>query len=407
MTEPRGWAAIDAQARVAKRVAFAETRRGWKIARERLKNGAQAAVNLTAKQLRRASRIGAYIDHRVRRAEDAKKRFDTYRAEWRVERDVARLVGGSGPLIVGPWLSEVGYEVLYWIPFLRWVQATYHVDPDRLLIVTRGGAASWYQDITPHGVELFDLMSPADFVARNNARGEAGGGTLKQWTISSMDEEIASAVRERTGMSQARLFHPSLMYRLFQQFMLGHRPASFLQRRTRYRAITPPRIATPSLPDEYVAVKFYTAASLPPTPSIRRLLQTIVLGIAERMPVVMLDTGLTLDDHEDYSFETAARIVSLRDSLSPASNLAVQTAVIGGAKAFVGTCGSLAWLAPMLGVDTTAIYADPRFLHGHLQVARQVYQTLGAGRFSPLDISALEQLGAGVDWLRPVSRSQQ
>ena len=105
-------------------------------------SGAQAAVNLTAKQLRRAARIGAYIDHRVRRAEDAKKRFDAYRAEWRVEREVARLVGGSSPLIVGPWLSEVGYEVLYWIPFLRWVQATYHVDPDRLLVVTRGGAAS-------------------------------------------------------------------------------------------------------------------------------------------------------------------------------------------------------------------------------------------------------------------------
>jgi hypothetical protein len=187
--------------------------------------------------------------------------------------------------------------------------------------------------------------------------------------------------------------------------MLGHRPASFLQRRTRYRAMTAPRLATPPLPAEYVAVKFYTAASLPPTPSIRRLLQGIVLGIAERTPVVMLDTGLTLDDHEDYSFEAAGRIISLRESLAPASNLAVQTAVIGGATAFVGTCGSLAWLAPMLGVDTTAIYADPRFLHGHLQVARQVYQTLGAGRFSPLDISALEQLGAGVDWLRPASRS--
>jgi hypothetical protein len=406
MSEPRGWAAaVDAQARTAKRAAFAETKRGWKIARERVKNGARAAVNLTAKQLRRAARIGAYVDHRVRRAEDAKKRFDTYRAEWRVEREIARLAGGSGPLIVGPWLSEVGYEVLYWIPFLRWVQTTYHIDPDRLLVVTRGGAACWYHDITPHRVELFDLMSPEVFVSRNNARGAAGGGTLKQWAISTMDEEIAGEVRSRTGIGNARLLHPSLMYRLFQQFMLGHRPASFLQRRTKYRAIATPHMAVPPLPQEYVAVKFYTAASLPSTPSIRRLLQSIVLGIAEHTPVVMLDTGLVLDDHEDYSFDAAARIVSVRDSLVPSSNLAVQTAIIGGAKSFVGTCGSLAWLAPMLGVDTTAIYTDPRFLHGHLQVARQVYQTMGAGRFSPLDISALEQLGVGMDVLRRSSHS--
>jgi hypothetical protein len=393
VADERGWAALDARARTAKRTIFAETKRGWKIARERASNAVVAAVNLTAKQLRRASRIGAYVDHRVRRARDTRKRWNTYRAEWRVEREVASLVRGSDPLIVGPWLSEVGYEALYWVPFLRWVQATYHVHPDRLMVVTRGGAAAWYRDITPHSVELFDLIDPAEFVARNEARGAAGGGTVKQWAISPMDEEIASEVRNRTGLHKARLFHPSLVYRLFQQFMLGHRPPSFLQRRTRFRRIAPPAVALPPLPSEYVAVKFYTAASLPPTPAIQRFLQSVVLGIAEKTPVVMLDTGLSLDEHEDYTFEIASRVHSVREALRPADNLAVQTAVIGGARAFVGTCGSLAWLAPMLGVDTTAIYADARFLHGHLQVARQAFQTLDAGRFSPLDISAFDQLG--------------
>jgi hypothetical protein len=139
-------------------------------------------------------------------------------------------------------------------------------------------------------------------------------------------------------------------------------------------------------------VKFYTAASLPPTDPVRRALRAIVVGLAERTPVVMLDTGLALDDHEDYSF-AASRIHSVRDALTPRDNLAVQTAIISRASSFVGTCGALAWLAPMLGVDTTAILADARFLHGHLQVARRVYQLMDGGRFSPLDISAFEQLG--------------
>ena len=26
----------------------------------------------------------------------------------------------SEPILVGPWLGEVGFELLYWIPFLRW-----------------------------------------------------------------------------------------------------------------------------------------------------------------------------------------------------------------------------------------------------------------------------------------------
>ncbi len=387
---------LDARARTAKRTVFAETKRGWKLTGETFRNAAIAAVNLTAKQWRRAGRIGPYLNHRVRKFEDAKKRFDTHRAEWAVEREVASLATGSHPLIVGPWLSEVGYEVLYWVPFVRWVQSTYHVNPDRLIVVTRGGAACWYRDITPHAVELFDLMSPVEYAERNAARGVAGGGTLKQWSVSPMDEEILAEVRRRAGKPDAKAFHPSLMYRLFQQFMLGHRPPSFLQRRTRYRRIETPTVALPALPDEYVAVKFYTAAALPPTPAMRRTLQSMVLALARQRPVVMLDTGLALDDHEDYTFEAAACIHSVREVLRPEDNLAVQTAIIGRARGFVGTCGSLAWLAPMLGVDTTAVFTDPRFLHGHLQVARQVYQTLGAGRFSPLDIAAIDELGLSI-----------
>jgi hypothetical protein len=387
------WAAVDARARTAKRAAFAETRRGFKLLREQIRNTAVAAVNLSAKQLRRLSWLGARAQKQVHELGETKKRVDTYRAEWAVERDIARVVSGSDPIIVGPWLSEVGYEVLYWVPFVRWVQSQFRIPPSRLVVVTRGGAASWYADITTNAVELFDLMSPDDYAARNAQRSAEDRGTLKQFGVSSMDRGIVADVERRIGASRTQVLHPSLMYQLLHQFWLGHRPPSFLEKRTRYRRISPPEVALPPLPAEFVAVKFYTAASLPPTEPVRRALQSIVLGLAEQAPVVMLDTGLALDDHEDYSFAAASRIHSLRASLQPRDNLAVQTAIISRASSFVGTCGALAWLAPMLGVDTTAVLADARFLHGHLQVARRVYQVIGGGRFSSLDISALDQLG--------------
>jgi hypothetical protein len=351
-----------------------------------------AFVNISAKQLRRAAWVRARLQKQVHEVGEAKKRVDTYRAEWRVERDIARVVSGSDPIVVGPWLSEVGYEVLYWIPFVRWVQSQYDIPRDRLVIVTRGGAAAWYSDITTNAVELFDLMSPDEYAAGNAQRSVEDRGTLKQFGISPMDQRIVAEVQRRIGTSRTRVLHPSFLYRLFHQFWLGHRPSSFLERRTRYRRLAAPNVPVPQLPADFVAVKFYTAASLPPTETVRRARQSIVLGLAERTPVVMLDTGLTLDDHEDYSFAAASRIHSVRDALRPRDNLAVQTAIISRAASFVGTCGALAWLAPMLGIDTTAVFADPRFLHGHLDVARRVYSTLGA-RFSPLDVSAVDQLG--------------
>ena len=389
-------AAIDARARTAKRAIFAETKRGLKLLLEKLRNGSIAFVNLSAKQLRRASWLRARLRKQVHEVGETKKRVDTYRAEWRVERDIARVVSGSDPILVGPWLSEVGYEVLYWVPFVRWVQSQFRIPSDRLVVVTRGGAAAWYSDITTNAVELFDLMSPQEYAAGNAQRSVEDRGTLKQFGVSSMDQRIVADVERRLGIGRSRVLHPSFLYQLFHQFWLGHRPPSFLEKRSRYRLIAAPHVALPSLPKTFVAVKFYTAASLPPTDSVRRALQAMVLGLADRTDVVMLDTGLTLDDHEDYSFAAASRIHSVRDALNPRDNLAVQTAIISRASSFVGTCGALAWLAPMLGVDTTAVLADARFLHGHLQVARRVYQVVGGGRFSPLDISAFDQLGLSI-----------
>ena len=393
MTPGPIFGAIDARARTAKRTLFAETKRGFKLLREKMRNAGVAFVNISAKQFRRAAWVRARVHKQAHELGETKKRVATYRAEWAVERELARTVSGSQPIIVGPWLSEVGYEVLYWVPFVRWVQSQFNIRRDRLIVVTRGGAASWYSDITSSAVDLFDLMSPEEYAAGNAQRSIEERGTLKQFGTSSMDQRIIREVQRHLDITGARVLHPSFLYRLFHQFWLGHRPPSFLEKRTRYRRIAPPDVALPPLPGKFVAVKFYTAASLPPTDSVRRALQSMVLALAERTDVVMLDTGLALDDHEDYAFALASRIHSVRESLQPRDNLAVQTAIIRRASSFVGTCGALAWLAPMLGVDTTAVYADARFLHGHLQVARRVYQVLGGGRFSPLDISAFEQLG--------------
>jgi hypothetical protein len=80
--------------------------------------------------------------------------------------------------------------------------------------------------------------------------------------------------------------------------------------------------------------------------------------------------------------------------MTPQTNLGVQTQITAGARAFVGTCGSIAWLAPRLGVDTSAMFVDPQWLHAHLAVAMRSYHKLGAGRFAVADLRALDPIGA-------------
>src|SRR5689334_25417524 len=74
---------------------------------------------------------------------------------WPLKRQ--QLLRSKDPILVGPWLSEIGFEALYWIPFL---QRLIHdgLDRSRLIPISRGGAAAWYG--TEQGLEVFAMRSP-------------------------------------------------------------------------------------------------------------------------------------------------------------------------------------------------------------------------------------------------------
>ena len=352
-----------------------------------------AVRNLAAKAWRRTLAVPKRAVRLARRAARSREQTATLRAEWQVEREIAAIARGRRPIIAGPWLSEVGFEVLYWIPFLRWFEDRYRVDPRRVVAVSRGGVGEWYGDVASRYVEIFDHLDPAVFARRNaerRDRDEAGG--QKQMAPGAFDAELIDITQRVAGIPDAAVCHPGLMYRLFNQFWFGNRALDLVATHTRYVALSVGARAGLDLPERYVAVKFYTGAALPDAPEYRAALRAIVSGIAAHVPVVLLDTGLATDEHEDYSFKDVRNVVSLRQHLTPRTNLGVQTAVIAGAVGFVGTCGSLAWLAPMLGVDTVAIYANDRFLTSHVYFARQVYRQLGAARFETLDLHAASSL---------------
>ena len=321
--------------------------------------------------------------------------WSTWRREWTVERELEEAVSGTGPILAGPWISEVGYEVLYWAPFLRWVVAAYRIAPERLVIMSRGGTQAWYGGIAQRYVDVFDHIAPGELADR------AVAGDLKQRQVTDLDRRLIDAASAALGQ-QPSVLHPSILFRWFAPFWSGHESMSFLERHTRFVPLAPPTLSLPvALPPEYVAVKFYGARSLPDTPDVQAQLRSIVGALAARYPVVQLDTGLRVDDHEDYHLG-GGRVISINASVDARVNLAVQTRIIADARLFVGTCGSLAWLAPLLGVPTVPVFTDASFLHAHLHVARRAYgRVKGAGRFTPVDLSGLLDAGLGVAALAP------
>jgi hypothetical protein len=349
-----------------------------KLGRERGRDAAQVAYT-------EAVRTSRYWDRIRRRTWPAISRDVSAR------RALRAAAAGSGPIMLGPWLSEVGYEALYWVPFVRWFTRQYDVDPARVVAVSRGGVAPWYAGMASRYVEQFELFTPEEFAARNEAR--RGDADQKQLAPSDFDHEILSRARARLGIDHAAACHPSTMFQLMRQFWLGNDSLQSVLEYTEYEPIAVRADVTlPKLPDEFVAVKFYTGRALMDTPGHRQQLRQLVERIGRRQPIVALNTNLALDEHADYVFQDVAGLITLDGWMTPQNNLAVQTEVIRRATRFVGTCGSLAWLAPMLGTDTLAIYADDHFLTPHLYAARHAYASMDAARFTPMDLAVLHNL---------------
>jgi hypothetical protein len=296
-----------------------------------------------------------------------------------VRNELERLQGTQGPLLVGPWVGEVGFELLYWIPFLNWALTAYHLDRRRLVVVSRGGAAPWYRHLTEEYLDVFSLFSLEEYRDANEARWDKAGHQ-KQYQVEQMDRDIVERACGRAGLGRVELLHPWLMYRLLRFAWFEKAGIGLLKRHTDYRRLMPmargARLA--SLPEEYVAVRFYFRPSFPDTPANRRFAADTIRALAREVPVVLLNTGLRPDEHEDFA-PSGPGIYHVDRLMRLEQNLELQTEIVSHARAFVGTYGGLSYVGPFYGVPSVAFYStESELIPMHIDVSWRLGRSMGA-----------------------------
>ena len=122
------------------------------------------AVNLMKDVLKRVRRP---IRAAERRRAQLAERWGFYRTEWSVERELEALATSGRTIVAGPWFSEVGFETLYWLPFLHWFRHAFRVPGARIVAVSRGGTEAWYRDIGDRYIDIWDFIAPYEFARRN------------------------------------------------------------------------------------------------------------------------------------------------------------------------------------------------------------------------------------------------
>jgi glycosyltransferase involved in cell wall biosynthesis len=308
-----------------------------------------------------------------------------------LKRELQRLQKTDAPILIGPWVGEVGYELLYWIPFLNWALKTYGLDRRRLIAVSRGGARPWYRHLTDEYVDVFELFSLDEYRQANEERWDIAGHQ-KQYRIERMDRDIAQRACNVLGLQHAELLHPSFMYQLLRFYWFEKAGVRLLTQHTEHRPLAPvPRsTALSHLPNDYIAARFYFRPSFPDTPENRRFASDVIRSISRDMPVVLLNTGLTVDDHEDLDV-SGMGVYHVDHLMTLERNLELQTEVISRARGFVGTYGGLAYLAPLYGVPSISFYStDSELVPAHLDIGWRL------GRSAGVPVAAVHTRAAGL-----------
>lgn len=94
---------------------------------------------------------------------------------------------------------------------VRWAREYYGLDPERFVVVSRGGVATWYGELGRRYVELLDYFSPEELAAFNAERQKASG-MQKQKGIPDIKLRLVARIEKDQRLGGCELLHPRLMY---------------------------------------------------------------------------------------------------------------------------------------------------------------------------------------------------
>lgn len=267
------------------------------------------------------------------------------------------LAASTAPILVGPWRSEVGFEVLYWIPFLHHLRDHYGVSRDRLIAIGRGGSAAWYD--TAGAADLFEFL-PVNVTRTLSVLTSQRTGSLKQRQVEPWETSVCALTATSLGVATYHTLSPAWMYRLVAPWWEGRQPLRWLDRYLLQpvRLPAPPIPTGTKLPAGYVAMRWYARPTWPHNEKLLLWTRALVERIAKTHPVVLIQSGFQADDHADITLGPIENVFPLSDvvTMTPLNNLAVQSAVIARARAYIGTYGGMAQGAMRWGVPTYCLY---------------------------------------------------
>jgi hypothetical protein len=290
----------------------------------------------------------------------------------------------SAPIILGPWKGEVGFEALYWIPFLRKLG----LPKERLIALTRGGAHLWYP--ADRHLDLYSLREPKD-LRIDTMLTHAKTGMMKQQAWTKFERQVVKDAAKQLGLTRYHVLHPHWMFRTLWPFWTTTRGLTWLLQHLDIQSLPAVSIDGATLPPSYVAVRFYARPTFPMHDATMTVATEAVKQLAKQHTVILLNSGIHADDHVDFTIPAMPNVLKMTDlfATTAENNLSLQSAILSHAQAFVGTYGGLAQLAMLYRKPTVSFYQD---WHGTCLAHKHLMDAVGIQMGVPTQVLKLHEI---------------
>lgn len=232
---------------------------------------------------------------------------------------------------LGPFTSEPGYELLYWIPYLR---HRLRGDFSGQVAVTRGGAGIWYPCKT---LDSYDVVSLDEYIDGLNYRARQRNSYKSE-----KDDPLDKTILERMKLQSD--IHPS-------EFITPHVSKVIAESRSHphERFEKPERFK--ELPDKYIAFRFYESLIFRKEHNADHWARHLLNEARKTAKTVLLRPNRSFDDHGEFADLEADITITYDHRMS----LDTISRVVAHADQFVATYGGISYLGPLYGVPTVAV----------------------------------------------------
>jgi hypothetical protein len=264
------------------------------------------------------------------------------------------ILRSTNPVFIGPWNDSVANEVLYWIPFVKWLTETYRLPPERLIILSHDGVAEWYGPIARRYLDIRTLFSPSEFEHQRQRTVPQSEQNPKVAMASPFDTEILERAARAFDLSEYQVLHPSLMFRVVRR-VARDRTTEELNGLLKHERLRPAAAAAvEGLPPSFVAVSLAYTSVLPKSEENSGFLQGMVEELAGKRDVVIVDR----EPPPEVAIPSSPRVHRLDVLANGKVPAELQARVLARASAFFGGYGDLSMLAACCGVPAVAYHTD-------------------------------------------------